>query len=565
MHPMPVCSDSGGDIYDCIQRGDIELCIQFVQNDRSVLKHKGWGGFTPLHYAALHGNRALVDFFLSNGADPNVTCDAGQTSFHFACRQGNIYIIHQMMQYGADLRLIDLQRKTSLHHAVTGGSIVAIHYLWETGMFRFSDTDMYHVTPLHLAASTGNTEVVRYLLRDQRCAVDAVDQQGATALHVAAERGGVEVGWTLLQRTGCRMLYQKTYSGLTPLDLSKQGKTFRHQQLTKLLNRYIHEPLHHKPTESHVLYYWTLLFPSLSGAAILLIAAMLGGYGGLTCGLLFPWLARSIFTQFHRMTTYQSVRLPSRLPNPIYLGTLLAGLFHSLLCFYGKIMPSVWPTSALVQVSMFHFSLVLGLFCKVLTQDPGTLERADADPRFSCIADLVESSESPHRFCPYCELFPPDYTKHCKLCDVCVKDYDHHCLFLNRCVGRGNHRLFLFFILSMLIAHFLFVATATSYLYDKMPVMGRSFSTWLTLLGEEFWVVVMMVMNALTLLWEVWLLIEQFDAVATGTTTYFRQCESSVRQRSMGQRWVIVLSYLLEGRRRVGSSLAKEDTTSIDI
>lgn len=44
---------------------------------------------------------------------------------------------------------------------------VAVHYLWETGMFRFTDTDMYQVTPLHLAASTGNTEVVRYLLRNQ--------------------------------------------------------------------------------------------------------------------------------------------------------------------------------------------------------------------------------------------------------------------------------------------------------------------------------------------------------------------------------------------------------------
>uniref|UniRef100_A0AAQ4QZ55 Palmitoyltransferase n=1 Tax=Gasterosteus aculeatus aculeatus TaxID=481459 RepID=A0AAQ4QZ55_GASAC len=492
MHPMPVVSDNRGDIFDCIQKGDIEMCVQFVQSDRSILKQKGWGGFTPLHYAALHGTRSLVNFFLSNGADPNLTCDAGQTAFHFACRQGNIFIIHQMMQYGADLRLIDLQQKTSLHHAVTGGSIVAVHYLWETGMFRFSDTDMYHVTPLHLAASTGNTEVVRYLLRDQRCAVDAVDQQGATALHIAAERGGVEVCWTLMQRTGCRMLHQKNHSGLTPLDLSKQGKTFRHQQLTKLLNRYINEPLHHNPRESNVLYYWTLLFPTLTGAAILLIAAMLGGYGGLTCGLLFPWLARSIFTQYHRMTTYQ------RLPNPIYLGTLIAGLFHSLLCFYGK-------------------------------------------------------------------MFPPDYTKHCKLCEMCIKDYDHHCLFLNRCVGRGNHRLFLFFIFSMGIAHLLFVATATSYLYGKMPVGNRSFSLWLTLFGEEFWVVVMVVMNALTLLWEVWLLIEQFDAVATGTTTYFRQCESSARQRSLGQRWVIVLSYLLEGRRRVGRGQLRADKAAIDI
>lgn len=163
------------------------------------------------------------------------------------------------------------------------------------------------------------------------------------------------------------------------------------------------------------------------------------------------------------------------------------------------------------------------------------------------------------------QLFLPDYTKHCKLCDVCIKDYDHHCLFLNRCIGRGNHRLFLLFILSMVIAHLLFVATATSYLLDKMPAGGHSLSSWLTLLGEEFWVVVLMSMNALTLLWEAWLLTEQFDAVATGTTTYFRQCESSARQRSLGQRWVIVLKFLLEGRRRLGSRDIGEDKTAIDI
>lgn len=46
----------------------------------------GWGGFSPLHFASLHGNRAMVDMLLSNGADPNLTCDAGMTAFHFACR-----------------------------------------------------------------------------------------------------------------------------------------------------------------------------------------------------------------------------------------------------------------------------------------------------------------------------------------------------------------------------------------------------------------------------------------------------------------------------------------------
>lgn len=105
-----------------------------------------------------------------------------------------------MRQHGADLHITDLQGKTALHHAVMGGNMwvmdqyntmdiwrvvlwlqhskhvhpivfispsAAVHYLWETGMFQFSDTDMYRVTPLHLAASTGNTEMIRYLLREQ--------------------------------------------------------------------------------------------------------------------------------------------------------------------------------------------------------------------------------------------------------------------------------------------------------------------------------------------------------------------------------------------------------------
>ncbi|XP_054655192.1 palmitoyltransferase ZDHHC13 [Dunckerocampus dactyliophorus] len=558
MHPIP-SSSLDGDIFDFIQTGNIEQCALFIESDRSILRQKGWGGFTPLHYAALHGNPALVDLFLSNAADPNLTCDVGQTAFHFACRQGNIYIIHKMMQHGADLRHIDLQGKSSLHHAVTGGSIVAVHYLWETEMLRFTDTDMHQVTPLHLAASTCNTDMVQYLLKDQRCAADAVDQQGSTALHVAAERGGVEVCWMLLQEAGCRILHEKNLSGQTPLDLSKQGKTFRHQQLTKLLSQYMSVPVYHKPKDSHVLYYWTLFFPSLSGAAILLIAAMLGGYGGLLCALLFPWLARSIFTQYHRMATYQ------RLPNPIYLGTLEAGLVHSLLCFYWKITDSVWPTGTLVQASMVHFCLVLALFYKVLTQDPGTLNRAEADPRFSCVADLVENNQSPHRFCPYCELFQPDRTKHCKLCNVCIKSYDHHCLFLNRCIGRGNHRLFLFFMLSMVIGHLLFITTAASYLHHKMRTGSRGLSWWLSFLGEEFWVAAMVVMNAITLLWEVWLLTEQFDAVAVGTTTYFKHFEKVKRQRSLGQRWLAVLAFLIEGRTRVIGGSTKGGNAAIDV
>lgn len=84
----------------------------------------------------------------------------------------------------------------------------------------------------------------------------------------------------------------------------------------------------------------------------------------------------------------------------------------------------VWPTSPLIQVSVVQSLLVIGLFCKVLIHNPGKLQRADADPRFSCIADLVQQNQSPRRFCPYCEVS----LWHCFICIFSNVSY-HVCPF----------------------------------------------------------------------------------------------------------------------------------------
>uniref|UniRef100_A0A3B1K848 Palmitoyltransferase n=1 Tax=Astyanax mexicanus TaxID=7994 RepID=A0A3B1K848_ASTMX len=528
----------GSGVFEAVQRGDTERVTQLIEDDTTVLQQKGWGGFTALHFAALHGNRPIAELLLNCGADPNIPCDAGQTPFHFACRHGNISIMHKMLQHGADLAAVDLQGKTSLHHAVSGGNIVAMQYLSETTMFRFSDGDHFQVTPLHIAASMGNTDVVRYLLRNNRCAADAVDQQGATALHVAAEKGMIEVCWLLLQSAGFHILHMKNHTGLTPLDLCNHGTTYRHQQLSKILTPFYNKPKDQKPKESYVVYYWMLLVPSLSGAAVLLIAAALGEYGGVFCGVFFPWMAKVTLSQYHRMSSYQ------KLPNPIYLGTLTAGIVHSLVCFYYKILPSIWPAHTLLHVSVLHFCVLLGLFWKVLRQNPGRLRAADADHRFASIAELLKANQNPSRFCIYCELFQVDNCKHCRLCDFCVLDYDHHCLFLNHCVGRNNHRTFMLFILAMIVAHLIFVSSAGFYLYRRLAL--EEHWSWTSVAGREAWVLLLLLLNILTLVWQVWLLTEQFDAISTGSTSYFRH--SHRKKLSWRKRLATVLSFLIEGK-----------------
>lgn len=116
----------------------------------------------------------------------------------------------------------------------------------------------------------------------------------------------------------------------------------------------------------------------------------------------------------------------------------------------------------------------------------------------------------------------------------------------------------------MVIAHILFIATATHYLNWALSEEERGLFSWYSVLGSECWVVAMAIMNMLTLLWEMWLLTEQFDAIAMGNTSYFRQCETPSRQQSFGQRWCTVLAFLLEGRRRM-SGVGGQDKISIDI
>lgn len=146
--------------------------------------------------------------------------------------------------------------------------------------------------------------------------------------------------------------------------------------------------------------------------------------------------------------------------------------------------------------------------------------------------------------------------KHCRLCDICVMDYDHHCLFLNRCVGQNNHRVFLLFVLAMIVAQLFFISVAGYYLYCKWEV-EESWS-WSSLAMREAWVLLFIIINSLAVLWEIWLLSEQFSAISTGTTTYFRQCH--YKKSSWIKRVATVLWFLVEGK-----SFRSQNQNAVDI
>ncbi|XP_038638936.1 palmitoyltransferase AKR1 [Scyliorhinus canicula] len=524
---------------EALQRGDLPQCARWLQQDPAVLSARGWHGFTPLHHAAYRGHKALSHLLLEHGADSNLPNDAGETPFHFACRRGELGIMHEMVKRGADVTALDYQGKTALHQAVSGGNIVAIRYLEEMGQFTFRDSDRFLQTPLHIAASIGNEEVVKYLLRDSRCRVDATDIWGMTPMHVAAQTGSATICWQLMMETGFTLLGSPNRDGLSPLDLAKQGKTHRHHEVAKLLTMYSKEAPNGKPKQPTGLYCRYLLLPGVLSSIVFLTASYLGQYGGVFSLVAFAALGRNVFFQYHRIS-----HLP-RSPNPMYVGTFAAGIFHSLFCFYWKLLPALWPAKLLLWYMTTLATFLLWMFKELLTRDPGNLRNTSCVAEYSTVTQLVEANQNPSRFCTYCELIQPEQTKHCRLCNACMVNYDHHCLFLMKCVAKDNQRLFILFLVEVFACHLTFAAMA---IYCLNLQYGLSLDIAQTVLSYESWVVGLALMNLATAVWELVILKDQLVMISTNSTTTFRNMADAANY-TWGRRLKNVATFLLTGRR----------------
>ncbi|XP_051897662.1 uncharacterized protein si:ch211-223a10.1 [Pristis pectinata] len=512
--PAPMLRPPGPTaLAEALRRGDLQQCARCLQHDPSLLHARGWNGFTPLHHAALCGHKELAYLLLEHGADTNLPNDAGETPFHFACRRGEVYIMDRMVKGGADVMALDHQGKTALHQAVSGGSIVAIRYLEEMGPFNFRDSDRFLQNPLHIATSIGNEDVVKYLLRGMRCSVEAIDTWGMTPLHVAAHTGSVNICWLLMMDAGISTMQFQNKDGLTPLDLAKRGKSHRHQEVVKLLTEYSKDIQNGKPRKPTGLYYSSLLCPAILSSIIFLIASHLGEYGGVFSAIAFAVLARIVFFQYHRISHY------SGLPNPVYLGTFAAGIFHSLYCFYCKILPALWPAKMLLCFMTLLTTLLLWMFKNLLTEDPGNLQESGCTTKHLTIAQLIGTNQNPSRFCVYCEIVQPEGTKHCRLCNSCMENFDHHCLFLMKCIAKKNQRLFILFLLEILASHLTFI---TSALYSFHLQYSLNFEVFLKAFSGQPWVMGLTVMNIATVLWELVVLKSQLTAISMNSTTTCR-------------------------------------------
>ncbi|KAI9430586.1 hypothetical protein H4582DRAFT_2103689 [Lactarius indigo] len=163
---------------------------------------------SPLYYAVLIGNRALVEHVLSKRPH-----DVNGSPLHAAFSKNDVEIVWLLLENGVDLNTRDDLARTPLHRASIAGFLDVVRWLLDRGM--------------DVAA--------QQMLLDHSAEVNARDVEGLVPLHDAASRGHLELVRLLLKHGG--NVNARGHGGKTPLDAAKAGE---HADIVKLLSEHTH-------------------------------------------------------------------------------------------------------------------------------------------------------------------------------------------------------------------------------------------------------------------------------------------------------------------------------------
>lgn len=144
----------------------------------------------PLYQAVIDDNRNMIDFLLSNGADPNSLCHlSDDTPLGAAIRNDNIWATYRLLEAGALPNALTSERQTAFHLAVAkldysltkimlehgaDPNIPFYNYPSDEFLEQIASTNIAkstlsrttRFTPIALAADSGDLEMARLLMKN---------------------------------------------------------------------------------------------------------------------------------------------------------------------------------------------------------------------------------------------------------------------------------------------------------------------------------------------------------------------------------------------------------------
>jgi ankyrin repeat protein len=167
--PLPPQDPAATRVTELIASSRHAVALRSLQSAPASLNGRGPGGSTPLMYAVLYGNAALVAGLLERGADPNLRNHAGATALTWAVDDAEK--VKLLVDAGADVNTASEFGRTPLMLAAAQAHTTPTIKLLLAGGAEPTSA------ALTAAAGRGNLEVVRLLL-----AAGARDNNGTSMI-----------------------------------------------------------------------------------------------------------------------------------------------------------------------------------------------------------------------------------------------------------------------------------------------------------------------------------------------------------------------------------------------
>ena len=152
-------------IYLAAERGDLAEVQRLITENPALLGLRGSDGHTPLLRAARHGQAAMVEWLLGQGADPEAQVNGRGNALYLASSWGHTAVISVLLDRGFDIIRGASVGLASLMMAAFGGHVAAVELLLSRKEIQIDGQSGTGSTALYWASFENHPEVIGLLLK----------------------------------------------------------------------------------------------------------------------------------------------------------------------------------------------------------------------------------------------------------------------------------------------------------------------------------------------------------------------------------------------------------------
>lgn len=441
---------------------------------------------TGLHWAAINNRLSVVKYLVENDhskADPNArggNLDA--TPLHWACRNGLVYVVDYLLSStDADPTLKDSQNYNALHLAVHSSNITLVVYVILVCVFNrpkkiyIDEPDSIQCTPLHWAAYQGDILSVNALLR-YGADVNKCDKSQMTPLHWAFIRGYKSVLAALLDAGAD--IHVKNDKGKDSFGVARDMNC--ESTWLQVLREADRDPKNNWEPRKHVISAKTgKLVTFFTPYYVLPVALNLCSFS--SGGAPAKFVSVTVFVIISGIALLKLV-VPMYMPQerlmfktPIMAGLFSATAFWCVAAWLFSILPMVWKSQFLSSVVLL-LSIAVFSYCffKAMFINPGYVPiPSDSSAVLEQVKDLLRIGKfDTENFCVNTFIRKPLRSKFSKVSNRLIARFDHYCPWVYNDIGVRNHKLFVTYVYSLVLAIILFSLLAMKYFEKYAELLG---------------------------------------------------------------------------------------------